>query len=209
MTRRGRTWAVGIMALSMVTLLLVAGPARANERSARFTNPSGGIDIVLSPSYVQQMFKAGVFIYGSSDVEIGLGDSLSMRVYFPLNGTSKSTPTRLIQVDGETGGMDFYNGPKGTTASLNAPVVRRTGSTGFITGTLIGPFSTESGQFEKTMPVFAMSSARAKTSGTGWTMTAALTLTEQGAETLNTLLETSFFQAGAPIGSLSADVRSR
>ena len=152
-------------------VLLVASPTRANERSARFTNPSGGIDIVLGPPYVQQMFRAGVFVYGSSDVELGLGDDLSMRVYFPLKGTSKAAPTSLIQVDGETGGMDFYNGPNGTTASLHAPVVRRTGSTGFTTGTVIGPFSTETGQFEKTKPVFAMSSARAKPSSTGgrWT----------------------------------------
>ncbi len=186
--------------------LFAPAPAHATERTATLVDARGAVNIELGPSFVQQMFKAGVFIYGSSDVRLGLGDNLSMQVYFPLNGTSKASPTTVIKVDRETGGMDFFNGPMGTTAGLAALVVRRTGSTGFITGKLIGPYSMETGQFAETMPVFAMSSAHTKASGAGWTMTAFLSLTDQGAATLNTLLETNFFQAGARIGSLNADV---
>jgi len=192
----------------MMGLLLVAGPARAAEQSAPPTKALGNVNIVLGPSLVQQMFKAGLFVYGSSSVGVAMSGNQSLSVTFPLDGTAKAAPTSLIQIDGETGGMDFYNGPMGSTAGLTALVVRRTGSTGFITGTIIGPFSTQSDQFEETMPVFAMSSARAKTSGTGWTMTATLTITDQGAATLNTLLETNVFQPGARIGSLRSDVRS-
>ncbi|NQW72757.1 MAG: hypothetical protein HQ453_08495 [Actinobacteria bacterium] len=205
---RSRAWTAGFLACSMMGLLFVASPGRAAEQSAPPTKALGNVNIVLGPSFVQQMFKAGLFVYGSSSVRVAMSGNQSLSVTFPLDGTAKATPTSLIQVDGEAGGMDFYNGPMGSTAGLAALVVRRTGSTGFISGTLIGPFSMESGQFEKTMPVFAMSSARAKTSSTGWTMTATLTLTEQGAETLNTLLETSFFPGGARIGSLRSEVRS-
>lgn len=207
-----RTWAVGIKAISTLVaisamgLLLTSSPLHATERTEKLVDARGEVDLVLGPSFVQQMFKACMFIYGSSDVRLGLGDNQSMRVYFPLKGTSKASPTTVIKVDDETGGMDFFNGPAGATASLVAPVVRRTGSTGFITGTLIGPYSKETGQFAETMPVFAMSSARTKASGTGWTMTANLSLTDQGASTLNTLLATNYFQAGARVGHLDAEV---
>lgn len=212
MTGRGRTWAGGLMTISVLMAIWMTGwplasnSARATERVVTPVKASCEVEIVLGPSFIQKMFKAGVFIYGSSSVGVAMGGNQSLSASFPLEGTSNAAPTSLIQVDGETGGMDFFNGPAGATASLNAPVVSRTGSTGFITGTFVGPFSIETGQFAETMPVFAMSSARAKASGTGWTMTAALTLTEQGAATLNTLLKTNFFQAAARIGSLNADV---
>ncbi len=196
------------MAISTMGLLLASSPALATEQSAPPTTVRGSVSIVLGPSFVQQMFKAGIFIYGSSSVGVAMGGNQSLSASFPLEGTSKATPTSLIQVDGETGGMDIFNGPMGTTAGLDALVVRRTGSTGFITGNVIGPFSMESDQFNETIPLFAMSSARVKTSGTGWTLTSALTVTEQGAATLNTLLRSTFFQAGARIGSLRADVNS-
>ena len=154
------------------------------------------------------MFKAGVFIYGSSDVSVRMSDSTALSAIVPLNGASTSTPTTLIQVDGEAGGIDFFNGPEEATAGIAGLAIRRTGTTGMITGRVIGPYSAEAGQFDETLPVFSLSSVRTTRSTTGWKMTAKMTLTDRGATALNTLLKTTFFREGTPVGSFNADVNA-
>ena len=106
---RSRAWTVGFLACSMMGLLLVAGPARAAEQSAPPTKALGNVNIVLGPSLVQQMFKAGLFVYGSSSVGVAMSGNQSLSVTFPLDGTAKAAPTSLIQIDGETGGMEGVN----------------------------------------------------------------------------------------------------
>ena len=39
-------------------------------------------------------------------------------------------------------------------------------------------------------------------------MTAKMTLTDRGATALNTLLKTTFFREGTPVGSFNADVKA-
>ena len=205
-TKRPRIF--GAITIASLGIWLLASPTQAAEPLASPTKVSGSVVLEMSSSLVQQMFKAGLFIYGSSSVSVVMGDGGSLSADFPLAGRSSATPTTLIRVDSETGGISFYNGPAVATAGLTSLVVRRTGSAGVVNGRILGPFSQDSAQFDQTMPVFAMSVARAKTSSTGWTMTANLSLTEQGAAAFDTLLNTTVFHAGDQFGSLNADVRS-
>ena len=206
MARRSHRRALGLVAAVLAGLLLSATPGQAAVQSPSAKPATGSVQLAFGPTFVQQMFTAGVFIYGASSVTVRMGDSGSLSATFPPGGRSTAAPTSLIRTDGENGGLTFINGPAGATAALGSLVVRRTGGTGVVTGEIVGPFSSDTRQFAQTMPVFTLSSARAKASGSGWSMTAHMALTDQGAATLNTLLSTSIFRAGARIGSLSADV---
>lgn len=168
----------------------------------------GAVSIMFSESVVPQLFKAGVFMYGAESVEVAMGNSGALVASYPLIGDSTSRPTTSITVDGEVGGITFYNGPAEATAGLGSLVVRRTGRTGTVTGKIIGPFSTESGQFSKKMTVFTISRATARKTSSGWEMQGTVTLTADAASTLNTLLKTTVFTASAPIGEISGEVRS-
>jgi len=194
--------AVGVgVSLGLGLVGFQAGAAQADER--------GSVAIMFSESVVPELFKAGVFMYGAESVEVSMGNSGALAASFPLTGDSTSRPTTSISVDGEVGGISFYNGPAEATAGLGSLVVRRTGRTGTVTGKLIGPFSMESGQFAKTMTVFTISGATARRTSSGWQMQGTLTLTADAASTLNTLLKTTVFTASAPIGEIFAQVQSR
>jgi len=208
MSRSKSSRTIVVASVVIAALALLTTSAQASVRTAPAKPASGSISLNFGPSSVQQMFKAGVFIYGSSDVSVGMSDSMSLGAIVPLLGESTATATTLIQTDGEVGGIDFFNGPGGTTAGIGSIVVRRTGGTGVITGDVIGPFSQETGQFDETMPVFSLSSVRTTRSTTGWKMTAKMALTDRGATTLNTLLKTTVFQGGVQIGSFGADVKA-
>ena len=184
---------------------VVVGPARAAEGRAAASQATGSVTLDFGPSFVRQMFAGGLFMYGASSVSVGMGDSGDLAATFPLAGGSSATPTTLIRVDGETGGLTIFNGPAQTTASLTSLVVRRSGDVGGVVARILGPL-TPGLHYDQTMPTFALSSVRTKTSSTGWTMTAHMAVTERGAAALNTLLRTSIFRAGERIGSLRAEV---
>jgi hypothetical protein len=112
-------------------------------------------------------------------------------------------------VDGEVGGISFYNGPAEATAGLGQPGRAAHWPDGRGRRKFIGPFSMESGQFAKTMTVFTISGATARRTSSGWQMQGTLTLTADAASTLNTLLKTTVFTASAPIGEISAQVQPR
>lgn len=206
MTRRIGRRAIAVAIVAIVGLAVLVTPARASVPTAPTSAATGSFSFSFGPSYVQQMFKAGVFIYGASEVSVSMSDSMSLTARVPVNGASTATPTSSIQVDGEVGGIEFFNGPGATSAGMNSFVIRRTGSTGSVTGTLVGPFTKENGQFSETMPLFTLSSVRTTKSNSGWTMTAKMALTDRGASTLNTLLTTTFFKAGVRVGSFDAEV---
>lgn len=208
MSRSTGSRTITVAAVLVAALALLTTPAQASARTAPAKPATGSIVLTFGPSYVQQMFKAGVFIYGSSDVSVRMSNSTALSAIVPLNGASTSTPTTLIQVDGEAGGIDFFNGPGEATAGIAGLAIRRTGTTGMITGRVIGPYSAEAGQFDETLPVFSLSAVRSTRSNSGWKMTAKMTLTDRGATTLNTLLKTNFFRGGTPVGSFNADVNA-
>ena len=200
----GIALAVGMLGSGMVALHPAAAAQPAVDRTAE-----SAVNITFDDAFVQQMFKAGVFMYGSSEVGVYMGDSGALSAEFPLTGQSSNRPTIAMSVDGEVGGLSLYNGPAEATAGLLGIAVRRTGTTGIVNARVIGPYSSESGQFSQTMTVFAISAAQAKRTPSGWTMRGTLTLTAQGASTLNTLLKTTVFTTGGPIGSLDAAVISK
>ena len=203
-TLAGIALAVGMLGSGVVA----PHPAAAAQPSVDRTAESA-VSITFGDAFVQQLFKAGVFMYGSSEVAVYMSDSGSLTAEFPLTGQSSNSPTRVMTVDGEVGGLSLYNGPAEATAGLLGIGVRRTGTTGIVNARVIGPYSAESGQFSQTMTVFAISAARAKRTSSGWTMRGNLALTAQGASTLNTLLKTTVFTTETPIGTLDAAVISR
>jgi hypothetical protein len=192
------------IAATALTVGLVGSGAQAAQ-----ADEGGAVSIMFSESVVPQLFKAGVFMYGAESVEVAMSNSGALYASYPLIGDSTSRPTTSIAVDGEVGGITFYNGPAEATAGLGSLVVRRTGRTGTVTGKLIGPFSMESGQFSKKLTVFTISQATARKTSSGWEMQGTVTLTADAASTLNTLLKTTVFSASAPIGEISAAVRSK
>lgn len=201
--RASRTLAAVALAVGLTGSL--AASAQAAQPASDAKN-RGSVTIVFDETLVPQLFKAGVFMYGAESVSVARGNSGALSLTFPLEGTSTSKPTTAITVDGEVGGISFINGPAEVTAGLISVSVRRTGRTGVVNGEIIGPFSTESGQFEKKMQVFTMSAATARRTAKGWRMDATLTLTPQAATTLNTLLKTTVFTSSAPSGELQAEV---
>ena len=145
MSRSTGSRTIAVVAVLVAALALLTTPAQASARTAPAKPVTGSIVLTFGPSYAQQMFKAGVFIYGSSDVSVRMSDSTALSVIVPLNGASTSTPTTLIQVDSEAGGVDFFNGPGEATAGIAGLAIRRTGTTGMINGRVIGPYSAEAG----------------------------------------------------------------
>lgn len=191
--------------------LVIAGGAIgsvANASPKVPTGAQGSLSITFNPQVVQQLFKAGVFMYGASSVGVVRSDSGSLSAEIPLDGQWTGTPTSRIAMDPETGGIDIINGPAEASAGVGSIVVRRTGSTGRVMATVVGPFSMESGQFSQTLALFTMSSAKAARTRCGWTTQARLTLTPEGASVLNTLAKTTAFTPGIQTGSLDATVGS-
>ena len=148
----GIALAVGILGSGMVEVDPAAAAQPAVDRTAQ-----SAVDITFGDAFVQQMLKAGVFMYGSSEVAVYMSDSGWLTTDFPLTGESSNRPTRAMTVDGEVGGLFLYNGPAEATAGLLGIGVRRTGTTGIVNARVIGPYSAESGQFSQTMTVFAIS----------------------------------------------------
>ena len=205
MTRARRALAALVGAMTIL-LSGTMGTSVAHANPGSTAAPGGSVEISFDPAFVTSMFKAGVFCYGASEVTVYFSDSGSLAGVFPLSGQSRAKATTRITVDPEVGGMSFFNGPAQATAGLLSIAVRRTGATGTLTGRIIGPFSKESGQFSKTVTLFTISQAVAKGSGGRWTMDGTLTLTADGASTLNSLLQTTVFVPSAPVGTLSATV---
>jgi hypothetical protein len=56
--------------------------------------------------------------------------------------------------------------------------------------------------FSQSLPVFTLAKVRIKTTATGWNMKAQMSMTHRGADTLNKLLDTRFFQGGERVGTL-------
>lgn len=211
MTRRivVRTIAAITLAIGLVSSGVGGlNPAAAAQRAAESQFP-GAVNVVIGEAFVQQLFKAGVFMYGASEVTVAMGDSGALTVTFPLTGASTTRPTTAIAVDPEAGGLSLFNGPAQATAGFGNIVIRRTGTTGTVMARVVGPYSAESGQFDKTLTIFTISAARAKRTSHGWTMRGTLALTAEGASTLNTLLKTNVFTAAPTFASLDADVVSR
>lgn len=202
-----------IAGIALAVVMLGLGVTASNTATAAQPtadpHSQGVVSITFNDAFVQQMFKAGVFMYGSSEVGVYLSDSGSLTAQFPMTGQSSNRPTTALSVDGEVGGLSLYNGPAEATAGILGITIRRTGTTGVVNARVIGPYSAESGQFSQAMTVFTLSAARAKRTSSGWTMRGTLTLTAQGASTLNTLLKTTVFTTGGPVGSMDAAVVSR
>ena len=208
MSRRTRRMLVAATAMLAGLTALIA-PAQASVPSSG-SRATGSVNIMLSETLQGQMFKGGVFIYDANAVTVGMGSSGVLSLQFPLTGTSTATATSSITVDPETGGVTFYNGPAVTQLGLGDIVVRRTGTTGTVTGSFIGPFDAAAGtQFHQRMTVFTMSGARTTRSGSHWTMNAHLTLTSEAAALLDSMLKTTVFTPGTAFGDLLADVTSR
>jgi hypothetical protein len=192
------------MALAVAATAALITPAQAGLPSAP-ARATGDVMIILDDSFQAPMFKGGVFIYGASEVSVALGDSGQLSAIFPLNGMATAT-SKVITVDPESGGLEFFNGPAGASAGLGSLVIRRSGSTGTILGRINGPYSTDAGQYSQTMPVFAMTAIRTRKQGSGWLMQANLTITGDAATAMNTLLKTSVFTPGTKMGVLMATV---
>jgi hypothetical protein len=198
---------IGAALATALGVSVLAAPSQASVPAASSKPVGGSVDLVFSPTFVAQLFKAGVFMYGASSVQVSQGDSQALSASFPLQGTSTAKGTRRIDVDGETGGISWYNGPAEATAGMGVAVVRRTGDTGTVRASLIGPYSVETGeQFDTSVVAFTLSRVRTKTTTTGWSMTGRLVMTPQAADIMNELLTTDVFKPGVRIGSLSADV---
>ena len=143
MSRRTRRMLVAATAMLAGLTALIA-PAQASVPSSG-SRATGSVNIMLSETLQGQMFKGGVFIYDANAVTVGMGSSGVLSMQFPLTGTSTATATSSITVDPETGGVTFYNGPAVTQLGLGDIVVRRTGTTGTVTGSFIGPFDAAAG----------------------------------------------------------------
>lgn len=196
--------ALAPMALAVAAIAVLITPAQAALPSAP-ARATGDVMIILDDSFQGPMFKGGVFMYGASEVSVALGDSGQLSAIFPLNGMATAT-SKTIVVDPETGGLEFFNGPAEASAGLGSLVIRRSGSTGTITGRISGPYSADAGQYSQTMPVFVMTAVRTSKQGGGWVMQANLALTGDAATALNTLLKTSVFTPGTKMGVLMATV---
>lgn len=188
-----------------VGISLGLGVAGFTAGAAQAAEP-GYVTVTFSETVVPTLFKAGVFMYGAESVQVSQGNSGALSANFPLQGQWKARPMNFIRVDGETGGISFYNGPAEATAGLSITVVRRSGQTGTVTGTIVGPFTKETGQFTKTLTVYTISKATVRRTSGGWQLQGTLTLTADAASTLNTLLKTTVFTAGSPIGEIYAGV---
>ena len=195
-----------LMALMLMMSLVGVSTAQASELST--ASSRGSVDVTFDPAFVEAMFKAGVFMYGASEVTVHLSDSGSLSGSFPLTGQARARATSSVIVDPEVGGLSLYNGPAQLSAGLGSLVLRRTGTTGTVTATIVGPFSTQTGQFQKTMTVFTISQAAAAGSTKRWTMNGTITMTREAADTLNSLLKTTVFTADAPMGTVGAAVRA-
>lgn len=199
-----RIASIGIVAAGL--LGLGASGAHAARPAADTASNRGSVTITFDPDVVEQMFKVGAFIYGSSEVSAYLSDSGSLSGSFPLTGSARARQSTLITVDPEVGGLTIYNGPAGTRAGLTSIVVKRTGSTGVVNAKIVGMFSPTDGQFSKNLTAFTITKAQTKKTSRGWQMDGTLTMTADAASTLNTLLKATVFTAGSPIGTLEATV---
>ena len=198
--------AIAVVLTVMTATLITSSPAQA--RASATPSTRGTVAVTFDPAFVQAMFKAGVFMYGSSEVTVYMGDSGALSGSFPLDGQSRARATSSITVDPEVGGLTLYNGPAQSLAGISSLVVRRAGATGTVTAKITGPFSMQNGQFEKTLVTFTISQASARGTPQRWTMNGTISLTRDAADTLNTLLKTTVFVADAPIGTLGAAVKA-
>ena len=166
----------------------------------------GFVSLYFSSTYTAKLFKAGVFFYGNNDAQAQMGDSNGLAAVFPLlEGSSVGWLKKKISVGSGNGNINLFNGPAETTAGLSSIVIRQAGDTGTIHARLVGPWSQQSGQFSQSLPVFTLAKVRIKTTTTGWNMKAQMSMTNRGADTLNKLLDTRFFQGGQRVGTLSTE----
>ncbi len=207
----GRTLSrvIGFAVVVALGMSVLAVPSQAAVPAAKPKAVGGNVELIFGPSFVSQMFKAGVFFYGASSVAVGQGDDGSLGAEFPLRGQSTATGTRRIDVDGEIGGISWYNGPAEALAGLGELVIRRAGAVGTVTAGIYGPYSAETGQFSQTLTVFTLSRVRTKATKKGWDMMGQLTMTAEAAGILNELLKTDVFQPGVRVGTLVSEVKSK
>jgi hypothetical protein len=163
----------------------------------------GFVSLYFSPKYTAKLFKAGVFFYGNNNAQAQMGDSNGLAAVFPLlKGSSVGWRKNKISVGSGNGNINLFNGPAETTAGLDSLVIRQAGDTGTIHARLLGTYSQQGGQFSQSLPVFTLAKVRIKTTATGWNMKAQMSMTHRGADTLNKLLDTRFFQGGQGVGTL-------
>lgn len=185
---------------------VAVGPAAAQPKPVAVTD--GAVNITFGPSEVQRLFKAGVFMYGASSVNVIMSDSGSLTATFPLGGESTTVPTTRMAVDPEIGAISTYNGPAEARAGVGSIVIRRTGTTGVVNASIVGPYSNETGQSVENVTLFTLSGVKVRQSSCEWTLSGRSALTQQAAASLNALLKTTVFTAGSRVGNVTAEVRT-
>ena len=188
-------------------LSLVAVSGEANEIAPApvqtQATKKGYVELAFGPKYTAKLFKSGVFFYGNNNAQAQMGDSGGLGAVFPLSeGSSVGWLKKKISVGSENGNISLFNGPAETTAGLDSLVIRQAADTGTIHARLLGTYSQQGGQFSQSLPVFTLAKVRIKTTATGWNMKAQMSMTHRGADTLNKLLDTRFFQGGERVGTL-------
>ena len=197
--------AVGSAALVPVSGLSVTGlSASASEGTPSPVSTAaparGEAALNFSPGLTAAMFKAGIFFYGESNVQVHMGDSGALAPIFSLSkGSSAGWLKRKISVEPRSGAVLFFNGPAEATAALDSLVIRQKGKVGTIHARLLGGQSSK-----KNVLMYRLAKVRIKSTSTGWEMNAQMRISNQGADILNNLLKTMIFKGGERVGTFSS-----